>query len=111
MNKELIDRYITLPMVINVFKQDQEHFKKFKMRSLYLDLLDAAIEKASQDFYELKSDMISKYHLDVKRIGKTTYNVNGEVIEYSAEELKEMTSELMDEYLSVDVEDKQRGWE
>jgi len=112
MNKELIDCYITLPMVINVFKQDQEQFKKFKMRGLYLDLLDAAIDKASQDFYELKSDMISKYHLDVKRIGQTTYSVNGEVIEYSAAELKELTSELMSEYLqSVEFERKQRVWE
>lgn len=110
MERKLIDRYITLPMAINVFKQDQDYFSKFKMGNIYLDWLDAAIDKASEDFYELKSDMISKYNLSVKRIGQTAYSVNGEVIEYSAEELKEMTSELMDEYLSVDVEDKQRGW-
>lgn len=110
MHKKLIDRYITLPMAINVFKQDQNYFSKFKMGNIYLDWLDAAIEKASQDFYELKSDMISKYHMNVKRIGQTTYSVNGDVVEYSAEELKEMTSELMGGYLDVEFEEKQREW-
>src|SRR5699024_10418850 len=110
MNKGLIDRYITLPMAINVFKKDQERFKKFKMRGLYLDLLDAAIDKASQDFYELKGKLISENHLDVKKIGRLQFSVNGDVVEYSAEELKGITSQLMSEYLTVDFERKQRVW-
>lgn len=111
MERKLIDRYITLPMAINVLKQSQDYFSKFKMGNIYLDWLDAAIDKASEDFYELKSDMISKYHLDVKRIGQTTYSVNREVIEYSAEELKELTRKIMEYYLkSSEVFRKSRLW-
>lgn len=86
MDKKLIDRYIALPMAITVLKQDREEFKKFKMAPVYKRLMDPVIEKASSDFYELKRDIISKHHLDIKKFDGLRYTVNGEIVEDIAEE-------------------------
>lgn len=111
MDKKLIDRYIALPMAINVLKQDRQEFKKFTMGPAYLALLDPAIEKATQDFYELKKDMISKHHVDIKRIGKLQYKVNGEIVEYTADEIKKLSEEIMNEYFgSVEIKEEVTPW-
>lgn len=111
MDKHLIERYIALPMAINVLKQDREEFKKFTMGPVYLTLLDPAIEKATQDFYDLKNDMISKHHVDIKRVGKLQYKVNGEVVEYTSDKLKKLSEDIMDEYFgSVEVEEDIKPW-
>lgn len=111
MHKELIDRYIALPMAINVFKQDREEFKKFKMGPVYLTLLDPAIEKATQNFYELKKDMISKHHIDIKRIGNLQYKVNDKIVEYTSGELKKLSENIMNEYFgSVEVREEVTSW-
>ncbi|WP_029265663.1 hypothetical protein [Virgibacillus alimentarius] len=112
MNKNLIDKFIAMPLAVTVFKQDQNQFKSFKMRNLYLDKLDAVIDRMEKDFYSLKQTLISKYHLDVKVIDQCTYNVNGKVIEYTPEEMKLMTSEVMHEYLFKvkEFERKERIW-
>jgi len=111
MDKKLIDRYIALPMAINVLKQDRQEFKKFMMGPAYLTLLDPAIEKATQDFYELKKDMISKHHVDIKRIGKLQYKVNGEIVGYTADQLKKLSEDIMNEYFkSVEIQDQVVSW-
>src|SRR5699024_7416915 len=111
MDKKLIDRYLALPMAINVLKQDRQEFKKFMMGPAYLTLLDPAIKKATQDFYELKKDMISKYHIKIKRIGKLQYKVNGEIVEYTSDELKKLSEAIMNEYFSsVEVQDEAVPW-
>ncbi|HLR69511.1 MAG TPA: hypothetical protein VK105_20680 [Virgibacillus sp.] len=113
MNKNLIDKFIALPLAINVFQQDQERFKSFKMGNLYLDKLDAVIDQLKEDFYALKKEFISKHHMDIKRIDQCTYNVNGKVIEYTPGELKLLTTGVMREYLHkvVEFEEKVRLWE
>jgi len=111
MDKKLIDRYIALPMAISVLKQDREEFKKFTMGPVYLTLLDPAIEKATQDFYDLKKDMISKHHVDIKRIGKLQYKVNDEIIKYTADQLKKLSENIMNEYFgSVEVQEEIKPW-
>lgn len=111
MDKKLIDRYIALPLAINVMKQDRQEFKKFMMGPAYLTLLDPAIEKATQDFYELKKDMISKYHLDIKKLDSLRYNVNSEIVEYTSDELMKLSEGIMNEYFgSVEIQDEVVSW-
>ncbi|MUV39495.1 hypothetical protein JNUCC1_03373 [Lentibacillus sp. JNUCC-1] len=111
MDKQTIDKFITMPMAINILKQDQEQFKKFKMQNVYLDKLDAIIERLVNDFYQLKKDMISKHHSEVKKISSLKYKVDGEIIEYTADEIKALVSRLLRQYMfTVEAEEKERMW-
>lgn len=101
MNIDIVKRYIAMPMAIKVFKQDKERFNEFKLGNLYEDMLDSIIERMQQDFFNLKDEMNSK-HINLRKIDSLKYRVNGEVMEFSSEELKEMTGELMSEYLHGD---------
>lgn len=102
--KDLVLRFIAMPMAVQVFKQDKEQFRKSKAQAVYLDLIDSVLEKLQEDFNQLKSDMYTKYHLDVKSLGKSEgkvkYSVNKQVIEFTSDELKNKTEELMREYLA-----------
>ncbi|WP_047981739.1 hypothetical protein [Ornithinibacillus contaminans] len=95
-----VERYITYPMAIQVFKQDLQELKKFSLGNLYLDLVESIIKRMEQDFYKLKSELYSKNHIDVRRLNSKKYTINGKVIEYTSDELKEMTKQLMNEYLT-----------
>jgi hypothetical protein len=95
-----IRRYIALPLAITVIKQDKEKFEEFKLGNIYLDLLDSIIEEMHRDYLEIKALMYSKYHIDIKKIDNKTYKANNEVYEFTPEELKEMSSQIMSEYLN-----------
>jgi len=102
--QQIINRYIALPLAIKIFKKDQAEFQKFKIGNLYLDLLDNLIEQINNDYLELKREMYSKYHLDVKYLGKENnkerYKINNEeTVEYTPAELKELVRSIMEEYL------------
>lgn len=116
MNKDIVLRFITMPMAIKVFKQDKEQFSKSKVNILYYDLIDSILDKLEKDFNQLKADMFTKYHLDLKYLGEYSgvlkYTVNKEVVEFKPEELKVKTEELMREYIvKVDLKRKDRIWE
>lgn len=98
MNLDIVKRYIAMPMAIQVFKQDIERFKEFKLGNLYQDMLESIIERMQQDFRQLKSELRSQ-HIDVRKLDIGKYKVNNEVFEFTPEELKEMTSKLMSDYL------------
>lgn len=104
MNEEIIIRFITMPMAVQVFKQDKEQFRKSKTQAVYLDLIDSVLEKLQEDFKQLKADMYSVHHLDIKHLGKSEgvvkYSVNKQVIEFTPDELKDKTEEIMREYLT-----------
>ncbi len=113
---DLVLRFITMPMAIQVFKQDKEQFRKSKAQAVYLDLIDSILEKLQEDFNQLKSDMYTKYHLDVKSLGKSEgkvkYSVNKQVIEFTPDELRDKTEELMREYLvNVELKSWERVWD
>ncbi|MEN2765853.1 hypothetical protein [Ornithinibacillus xuwenensis] len=114
MSSNLIKRYIAYPMAIKVFHQDIERFKKVKLSNLYQDMLESIIERMQEDFYKLNDELRSRYRMDVKRLDNGRYKVNNEVLEYTPEELKEFTSQLMSEYLYGDkaagFERKDRIW-
>lgn len=107
--KDLILRFITMPMAVQVFKKDKEQFRKSKAQAVYFDLINSVLEQLKNDFNQLKADMYSVHHLDVhhldvKHLGKSNdkvrYSVNKQVIEFTPEELKYKTEELMREYLA-----------
>lgn len=112
--EELIKRYITMPMAITVFKQDLEKFNEFKLGNLYLDMIESIIDRMTKDYLELQRKMYTKHHIDIKKIEKGKYQVNGEIMEFTSDELKDMTNQLMSEYLygdkAGDFERKDRMW-
>lgn len=103
---DVIDRFIATSLAIKVFKRDQKLFEDFKMGDVYLDKTDATIDKLYEDFNNLKREMYTVHHIDIRKLQDTIYLVKSrdknEVREYTAEQLKNMTSEVMEEYLIVD---------
>ena len=102
--KYVVLRFITMPMAIQIFKQDKESFAASKVNMLYEDLFDSILNKLQNDFKKLKADMYSKHHMDVRYIGKENgmvkYSVNRSITEFTPEELRSKTGELMREYLA-----------
>lgn len=114
--KDVVLRFVTLPMTIKVFREDKKNFSESKIHVLYYDLIDAVLEKLESDFRQLKAEMYMKHHLDVRYLGKegtqVKYRVNKEVITFTPDELKEKTEELMREYLTdIKFERSERVWE
>jgi hypothetical protein len=112
--ENLIKRHIAIPMAIAVFKQDKEKFSGYQLGNLYEDMIDSIIERMHQDYFKIKTELISVHHIDVKRIEKGKYKINKEIVEYTSEELKEMTRQVMSDYLHGDhargFERKDRTW-
>lgn len=116
MKKDLVLRFITMPMAITVFKQDKKHFKVSKVNVLFYDLIDSVLAKMEQDFRQMKADMYKKHHLDVRYLGEgnglVNYRVNQKMISFTPAELKEQTEKLMKEYMvNVEVVRKNRIWD
>jgi hypothetical protein len=115
MEEELIKKYIAYPMAITIFKQDRDKFKASKLSNLYEDMIDSIIQRMQQDYFQLKAEMFSKHHIDIKRIDIGKYEVNKEIIEFTSKELKEMTRALMSDYLNgskaAGFERMDRTWE
>jgi hypothetical protein len=114
MNRELINKYIAMPMAIKVFIQDIEKFNEFKLGNLYVDMLDSIIQRMHQDYFDLKAELISIHHVDVKKLDVGKYKINNEVVEFTPEELKKFTEEVMSDYLygekASSFERKERTW-
>ncbi|MCR1834957.1 hypothetical protein NSA56_11180 [Oceanobacillus caeni] len=115
MDKALVDKYIAMPMAITVFKQDTKSFEESKVFGVYLDKIESVLKQLKKDFYSLKRDMITKYHLDIRCIDQCKYRVNGRIIDYTPEELKAITADIMREYLyggkaTADFEQKEHLW-
>lgn len=118
MDKEVVNKYIALSLAIKVFRKDKEIFADFKFGNLYQDELDAVIDLLLNDFNELRKEMYTVHHLDVKYLGKhndeVRYAVNNEVISFAPEDLRKMTEDVMGDYLygskSTAFERKDRVW-
>ena len=113
--QDLILKYIAMPMAIKIFKDDRESFKVSKVAPIYFDLIESILKQLEKDFKQLKADMFTKYHLDIRYLGKddgtVKYGVNKDVIEFSPEELRNGTQKIMEEYIAtVDVEKQERVW-
>ncbi|WP_200416429.1 hypothetical protein [Virgibacillus salexigens] len=114
MNKTLIKKYIAIPMAIKVFSQDLEKFKSYKMRNVYLDKLDAVIDQLQNDLNDIKKQIYTVHHINVRRIDKCKYKANNEIIEFTPDEMREMTKVVMQEYLygseASEFQAKERMW-
>nr|WP_026681321.1 hypothetical protein [Priestia megaterium] len=101
--KQLIQDFITLPMAIKVYEQDKKLVEDFYMANIYISMFDANIERLKKEFIETKKKMYTNYHVDVKRVGKTSYKwlSRGQsgIIEYTPDELREMTKNIMGRYI------------
>ncbi|WP_339227848.1 hypothetical protein NSQ77_20040 [Oceanobacillus sp. FSL K6-2867] len=100
---DLVNQFIATSLAIKVFRRDKELFADFKFFELYQAKLDKIIEVLVQDFNNLRKDMYTVHHIDIKKISGTKYRIRGkekiEVIEYTPEQLKQMTSTIMNDYL------------
>ncbi len=106
-----VNRYIAIPLAITVFNNDRDKFRQFKMRNIYLDMTDSAVEGFKKEFHALKREMISKHHVDIKRIDALQYNVNGEIIEYTADQLRDLAKDVMHKALSTwELKEINIGW-
>lgn len=113
--KDLVLRFITMPMAIKIFNDDKEGFKVSKASSVYLDLIDSILKQLESDFKKLKVNMYKVHHLDIRYLGKVNdavrYSVNKDVVVFSPGELRNGTKELMEEYIATaEVEKQERVW-
>jgi len=118
MKNELIHQYITLPLAINVFRRDRNTFAHFKFGNVYQAKIDSCIDQLKNDFYNLKQEMYTKHHIDLKYLGKNKnevrYKMNREILIFSPNELRQMTRDVMRSYLygnkAVPFEVGNRPW-
>lgn len=108
MNKELINKYIAIPLAINVLRLDRNEFQVFKAKNIYLDMVDSAIEQLKKDFYELRRIM---HNVNIKRVSALQYSVDGHTIKYTADQLKEMAEDVMRGAISsMQLKEFNKGW-
>ncbi|TMN20806.1 hypothetical protein FFL34_00780 [Lentibacillus cibarius] len=114
-----MEKYIALPIALKVFRHDYKEFAKFKTANVYLNKIDAVIEHMRNDYFGIKKQLITIYHTEIRYIGKTSDVVKYRwrkgnecgVTEYTSEQLKDMTSEVMQNYLINTQSDiKERPW-
>ncbi|OEH54001.1 hypothetical protein AQ616_09440 [Oceanobacillus sp. E9] len=98
---DLVLKYICMPLAINTLKHNEKLYDqdKFKIVPPYLDLHESLIKAIEKDFRQLKSDMYSKYHLDIRKVSNNTYTINKEEREFSSEELREGTKNVIQSYM------------
>lgn len=103
---DIVNQFIATSLAIKVFKRDQTDFMDFKFFELYLDMTDAIISRLQEDLNALRKEMITKLHIDVRQLESTKYIVKGrdtnKVLEFTPDQLKQMTTEVMDRYLTGD---------
>lgn len=106
-NQKHIEDFIILPFVLTIFKKDRPAFSNFKFYYLYDDFFEQLIKQVKMDIVNNKQLMYSKLKIDVRMIERSKevvrYRVKSrdseQVICYTPDQLKEMTSERMTEYL------------
>lgn len=90
-----------MPLAINTLKHNMALYDqdKFKIVPPYLDLHESLINTIEKDFYELKKDVITSHRLDIRKQSTGKYMVNGEVMEFTSEELREGTKQVIQSYM------------
>ncbi|WP_163531457.1 hypothetical protein [Halobacillus ihumii] len=120
--RELLVKAIILPLVLKVTQQDKKHFQDFKMRNVYLDKLDIVIESVQMDLNQVKSEMYSVHHIDLKPLPQEgeefkyqwrTSQQKG-LLTFTSDQLREHTKNIMKEYFygssAREHNQKERGW-
>ncbi|MBT2599073.1 MULTISPECIES: hypothetical protein [unclassified Oceanobacillus] len=98
---ELVLKYICMPLAINTLKHNEKLYdqNKFKIVPPYLDLHESLIKAIEKDFYELKREVIQDYQLNIRKQSTGKYVVNGEIMDFAPEELREGTKQVIQSYM------------
>nr|AMP54092.1 hypothetical protein [uncultured bacterium] len=97
-------KFIVIPIAMKVLQHDMKVFQSFKTYRIYESLINSTIA-------EMQRDLSKIGYKKVKRVSKTKYQINGDMVEFSPYELRQMTSEIVREYFhSVEVEFKEKAW-
>ncbi|GLO64766.1 hypothetical protein [Oceanobacillus kimchii] len=110
---ELVLKYICMPMAIATLKHNEKLYDqdKFKIVPPYLDLHESLINAIEKDFLELKREVIQDHYLNIRKQSTGKYVVNGKVMEFTSEELREGTKKVIQSYMygenMIDIEHKE----
>ncbi|OEH52980.1 hypothetical protein AQ616_18930 [Oceanobacillus sp. E9] len=98
---ELVLKYICMPLAINTLKHNEKLYdqEKFKIAPLYLNLHESLINAIEKDFYKLKREIIQDHQLIIRKQSTGKYVVNGEIVEFTSEELREGTKKVIQSYM------------
>lgn len=104
-----------MPLAINVLKHNRKlQDENLRIPTPYLNLNDSIMAQIKKDFYQLKKNIISVHHLDIRKKEGNKYTVNDEIVEFTADELREGTKQVIESYMygenAVTVEDKEYPW-
>lgn len=111
---DIILKYICMPLAINTLKHNEKLYDqdKFKIVPPYLDLHESLINAIEKDFYELKREVVQDHHLNIRKQSAGKYLVNGENMEFTSEELREGTKQVIQSYMymygenMIEIEDR-----
>lgn len=118
MATHIIEKFIGIQLAIKNIRRDKVEFEPMKFNYLYQDMLDSALERLEKDFYDIKSELISNHQIEVKYLDKNERLVrymvkcknDNKIIEFSPIDLKELTSNVMKEYLNGEIKWKTHVW-
>ena len=120
--REKMLKAVILPLVLKVFQRDKKLFQGFKTRNVYLDKLDVVIESVQTDLNQVKQQMYSVYHIDLKPLNqegeewKSQWKTSQQtgIMTFTPDQLREHTKNLMKEYLygssAKPYNPKDRSW-
>ncbi len=111
---KLIKEYIVLPMAIKTLQHDREQFKGRNMLNIYWSKIDHIIKQMQERHNEVKHHLIGKHKTQVKayKEGYRRIYVAGDItLEYTNDQLKEMTTALIRLYMyGKRATDFEVGW-
>ncbi len=112
--EQLVKEYIILPMAIKAMQHDRELFKGRNMLNIYWSKIDHIIEQMQQRHNDIKRQLISKYKVQVKAYkegSRRIYVAGDTTLEYTSDQLKEMTTALIRLYMyGKRATDFEVGW-
>lgn len=102
MDKEM--QFIIIPLAMKVLQHDKRIFQSFKTYRVYESLIDSTIA-------DMQRDLTKIGYRKIKSLDKTRYVINGRTVEFSPEELRQLTSEIVRKYFNkVNVVFKEKAW-
>lgn len=111
---ELIKEYIILPIAIKTLQHDRELFKGRNALNIYWSKINYVIEQMQQRHNDIKRQVIGKQKMRVnayKKDDKRVYVAGDQTHEYTADQLRDMTTALISTYLQGNrATDFEVGW-
>ena len=99
---QLIKEYIILPMAIKTLQHDRELFKGRNALNIYWSKIDHVMDQMQRRHNEVKRQLITDYKIRVsayKDGSVRKYVAGGKTFEYTADQLKDMTTAIIRTYI------------